>query len=302
MADLAAATANNNAAAVAVAQAKVERFKQWLVRQEVVLLPDGSIDWPQSQGQSKVVYDKDLAARKLTRVRLHGGLLFTDDAHRQLLDTTGMVTHFSGPGKAIYVMSQEGNLHVISHKVGLRHHTSPLAGGDVAGAGELEVLAGKLTWLSNKSGHYAPQIEHLAQVLHILKKAGCDMNLRLRAFTSDPAMKDDLDITDNPTPIGGGKTMWRRDYTSAQRFLDKLVDKDVDYELLKLLAYVHHFNAQIAKLKTEAGWRWREDDHGEKPGFYNIATGALVPHKDVRQWFKNRNLFANDIVQSGVGR
>jgi hypothetical protein len=286
------------------AQAKllVDKRRLALLRQEVVLLPDGSIDRPQSQiPQSRVVYDWDPAVRDQTRVRLHGGLFFTDDAHTKILDTARLVTHFSGIGKGIYVMSREGNLHVISHKVGLRHHTSPLAGANVACAGELQVMAGKLTWLSNKSGHYAPQIEHLAQVLHRLKKAGCAMDFELMVYTCDPLMKDRLGIKDQPQRIGKGTiTVTRRKYDKAQVFLDQLFANDVDYELLKLLAYVHHFGDQKTNLE-KAGWRWQKPFSPEKPGFYEIATGKAVPHSEVRQWFKRRNLLANEILQRGTG-
>lgn len=71
-------------------------------------------------------------------------------------------------------MSGENNIHVSSHSVGGRHHSSLLAGENVACAGEMEVRRGKLVTLSNKSGHYQPEPVYLTQVIRVLSDAGVD--------------------------------------------------------------------------------------------------------------------------------
>jgi hypothetical protein len=146
------------------ANAEVIRIRQWLHRQNASLSPEGKIIWPKST--RTVMYDHDLRERNISKITARGGLLCTADG--KPLDTRSMVTHFSGPGYAIYVMSREGNLHVSSHSVGHRHHSSLLAGGAVSGAGELKVNKGQLVWISNKSGHYCPDVFHLLQTLHSL--------------------------------------------------------------------------------------------------------------------------------------
>lgn len=125
---------------------EIIRFRQWLTRQGAVLTADGQIIWEKSR--RTIVYDHQLKEQNVTKVSFRGGLLFAGNG--KPLDTRTMATAFSGPGAAIYVMSNEGNLHVSSHSVGHRHHSSMLAGADVAGAGELKVEGGRLTWLSNK--------------------------------------------------------------------------------------------------------------------------------------------------------
>jgi hypothetical protein len=277
----------------------VEHYTRWLTRQDVVLNNDGSINWAASQGDSKVIYDRTAKDQGLTRVYPLTGRFFTDADGKIPLDTRPMVTHFSGPGKAIYVMSKEGQLHVISHKIGLRHHSSPLAGQNVACAGELRVVAGVLEWLTNKSGHYAPQIDHLLQVLHILRKAGFPMTFKLGVFSTDAETSRDMHINLKPN-LKEGQKIFFREYKEAQDFLNDLAKYDSpDYELLKLVPYLHHYKPQKANINAH-GWRWRNGS--EKFGFYNIKTGAPIPHKEVRKWFKDRGLNAIDVVQSGSDR
>jgi hypothetical protein len=295
-ADLMSAT---DPAARDTAKLRVEYFTKWLSRQDVELNGDGSINWAASQEQSVVIYDQEAPAQGLTMVHPRGGRFFTDEACTSPLETAPMVTHFSGPGKAIYVMSKEGHLHVIAHKVGLRHHSSPLAGRNVACAGELQVKAGALVWLTNKSGHYSPEIDHLIQVLHILRKAGFPMQFRLGLFSTDPATSKDLGIPEK-ADLPGGRKLYFKEYPAAQSFLDDLAKYEVpDYELLKLITYLHHWPAQKARVHAN-GWRWRKGS--EKYGFYSIKTGAPIPHREVRRWFKSQRLFAEDVVQVGDDR
>lgn len=52
------------------------------------------------------------------------------------------------------------------------HHTSMLRGEDVAGAGTVSLKDGKIEQISNFSGHYKPQFEHLLQVVEHLISTG----------------------------------------------------------------------------------------------------------------------------------
>jgi hypothetical protein len=155
-------------------------LRQWIFRQGASLSADGKVRWASSF--RTVQYDADLERRNMSRVQFRGGLLYMPNG--KLLDTRNMVTAHSGPGFAIFVMSAEGHIHAGSHAVGHRHHSSFLAGGDVAGAGELKVLDGRLLWISNKSGHYQPDLFMLLQVIQELKTAGVPLNFRIREYPS----------------------------------------------------------------------------------------------------------------------
>lgn len=59
-----------------------------------------------------------------------------------------------------------------AHKFAQFHHSSFLAGGDVAGAGELVVENGELTLITDQSGHYQPTQAMTAQVVQHLRSLG----------------------------------------------------------------------------------------------------------------------------------
>jgi hypothetical protein len=250
---------------------KVATRRAWLTRQGATVDSDGNIDW--SKSQRVVEYDDNSLKQSHTMLRFAGGRIFLDDACTQPFDTRNMVTQFSGPGKAIYVMGRTGNIHVSSHAVGYRHHSSLLAGTNVAGAGELEAHNGKLTWLSNKSGHYAPSVIHLIQVLHQLQKKNVPMDFQLTV------------LPDNDR------------YPNVQTFLAKLeMLGEADYDLSKLMQY--RFDDDLL---AQNGWRWRTHDH-EQPGVYTISSGQPVPHKVVRQWLKARGRRPEMSIQAGASR
>ncbi|MFI5342805.1 MAG: hypothetical protein ACHQUC_01155 [Chlamydiales bacterium] len=73
-------------------------------------------------------------------------------------------------GVAMYVMGPDQTLYATSQIVNEKHHSSFMAGGAVIGAGECKVVDGKLTMISNKSGHYKPSKENMLDVLRVLHK------------------------------------------------------------------------------------------------------------------------------------
>jgi hypothetical protein len=242
-----------------------------LERQGCVIRPDGTIDW--SLSARTVEYDHDLARQGMTMLTIRSGVLYSG---KDRFDTTSLVTQFSGPGYAIFVMSATGNIHVSSHSVGNRHHSSLLAGGSVAGAGELKCRNGLLMYLSNKSGHYQPDVRHLAQVLHQLIKNGVPPTFALKVF-----------------PEG-------RIYPSAKVYLSELAPEQ-DYDLAKLRRYHHFLKDEILSQHKPNPWR-TYDPEKEKLGVYCAVTGRMVPHKEVRQWLKSQGMFANQVTKSGKGR
>lgn len=258
-------------------QERVRKLKAWLKMQDCVVDENGNIDWLFSH--RCVEYDHDLVKQDMTRIRFHGGRMFLDDACTKPLDTEQMVTHFSGPGYAIYVMSKKGDIHVSSHSVGYRHHSSLLAGRKVAGAGELKAANGRLHWISNKSGHYRPSMGHLLQVLHQLQKNEVAMDFQVLA------------LPDNKTYQTVGHLLRALDMAGKP-----------DYELMKLLRYALHLRNEVLATHQPNPWRWWDSTIDAKPGVYDVATNSLVPHKEVRQWLKAQGLNAEKQVQSGFGR
>ena len=160
--------------------AEVVRVRQWLFRQGATLTPEGKIIWPVSE--RVVSYDHGLEKQGLTQLTMRDGGFYGADGSP--FDTTRMVTVFSGTGFGIYVMSVQGNLHSTSHAAGFRHHSSLLGGAPVAGAGELQVRNGKLMLLSNKSGHYTPDVFNLLKTLAVIAAAGIPLNFRIRHHTA----------------------------------------------------------------------------------------------------------------------
>lgn len=270
-------------------QTKIEAVKAKLARQGGTLLPNGDIDWIQTTRQ--VVYDNTAAAQGLTQLHSSGGFLYTNAAHTTKFDTTTMVTAFGGRGWAIYVMSETGNVHASPHSVGHRHHSSLLGGANVAGAGEMRVLQGKLVHISNKSGHYAPAAAHFVQVLYVLRKRGVSL------FNTKITFK---------TAAG------QQDFNSVDAFMASLVatGMETDFDFGKMMSYLNKLPyAQFVLLATAKGWRWGTPMDfavggpaaGGK-GVVKIADGTQVPHKDVRKWLKGLGYTLLPAVQSGVGR
>jgi hypothetical protein len=78
-------------------------------------------------------------------------------------------------GFAIYVMDGQGNIYYsFDHQQGSFHHSSLLAGADVAAAGDMTILSGRLVEISNSSGHYRPPPRSMPQVVSRLKELGVD--------------------------------------------------------------------------------------------------------------------------------
>ena len=275
---------------------KITVMKAKFARQLYFFKDDGTVDWTQSA--RTVVYEPDPALQAMTRVYVHDGRFFKDAGHTQSLDTSGMTTAKAGPGWAIYVMSANGHIHVTSHVVGHRHHSSLLAGESVAAAGELKVRKGGfLEEITNKTGHYQAKLAHYTQMLHQLEKS----NVRLNQVVIWHVYY-------------AGKVEKSDDFRGVQAFSDHLAQSEfmtefgvsaTDFEYAKLLGYCTALPKHIfdAKISTH-GWRWVTDPefNAGKRGVVRTADGTAVPHKDVRKWLKAQGISPYHAIQSGVGR
>ncbi|WP_128330261.1 hypothetical protein [Apibacter sp. HY039] len=62
-------------------------------------------------------------------------------------------------------MSKKGNIYISKYnEVGKFHHSSLVAGEEVAAAGEIIIENGIIKMITNKSGHYLPNIEINKQI------------------------------------------------------------------------------------------------------------------------------------------
>lgn len=137
--------------------------------------------WPGSA--VRYLDQSERAAFKLT---VKDGKLY--DAEGHLFDTSDATSLHSRDPRAIFVMDQEGVIYAFTrHVQGKFHHSSFLAGGDVAGAGELKVSNGDLKLISNKSTHYCPTRDMTIQVAKELRARGVpldDVDVEIIAHTA----------------------------------------------------------------------------------------------------------------------
>jgi hypothetical protein len=135
-------------------------------RQDLPITEDGQV----GDVSSRLVEYDDAAAQERSLVLVGGQKLHRNDDNRTPVDTEASVTHFTGVGAEIFVVGMNNEIHMASHKIGKFHHSSLLGGQPVSMAGEIKATAGKIDWISNKSGHYRPTEVQLQQFLHHLGK------------------------------------------------------------------------------------------------------------------------------------
>ena len=125
-------------------------------------------------GGTHVVYLSDEALAE-HRLAIDRGVI--RDARGERFDTADASTHWSGKGRAIFVMDADGRLYASKrHIVGQFHQSSLGQGRPVAGAGELEVRDGLLIALTDHSSHYCPPRRYTEQVLRELGERGVDVD------------------------------------------------------------------------------------------------------------------------------
>lgn len=113
----------------------------------------------------------DPEQRRQFRITVQGGRIF--GANGEPFDTTAGTTAWGGDGRAIFVMATDGTLYASNyHQAGRFHHSSFLAGAEVAAAGELRVVDGRLELLTDSSGHYRPTLGHTMQAISRFRDLG----------------------------------------------------------------------------------------------------------------------------------
>ncbi|WP_134768551.1 hypothetical protein [Nocardioides sp. 1609] len=203
--------------ALQVLVARQVREQQRMTRQEFAVTPEGDLDTSQGDLLNRTVgYDRGKAQDDTHVAFKNGKLVHGPKAQKQgAVDTAGGVTHFSGPGWQIFAVSSHNQLHVADHKIGKYHHSSLLAGEDVAMAGEIRVENGVIKEMSAKSGHYRPKRENCVQFLHWLEKDGIPLDFAFGGHGEKTVLASDyvrgMDTTGVTKPaLGyqGAKTAW----------------------------------------------------------------------------------------------
>lgn len=124
----------------------------------------------------KVRYFSD-RERERHRLTVHDGLLH-DRRGRPFHSKKGG-SFWGGPEEArsIFVMDGKGNLYASNEQdKGRLHHSSFLGGDPVASAGEIGVVDGKVTFLSDRSGHYSPPAGCITQAIRYLHDEGVNLD------------------------------------------------------------------------------------------------------------------------------
>ncbi|AGL15609.1 hypothetical protein [Actinoplanes sp. N902-109] len=142
--------------------------------------------WPFDTPFKTPVHYFDESERESYRLFVDGDGRLRSAESGDLFDTTQASTIHSGEGRAIFVMDGNGNLYATTnHRPGLIHHSSLLAGGDVAGAGEIKVVDGQLVEFTDRSGHYQPRPEVNDQALAALREQGLRTTDDFQQFDHD---------------------------------------------------------------------------------------------------------------------
>lgn len=128
------------------------------------------------------------------------------DALKQgyVVDPKTGATHLFQEGKAGQEMVFRDGGDIQSQQ---KFHSSVLAGGNVAGAGEIKIKKGKVQSIDNKSGHYKPETQFLLQTVEHLLKQG--------------AMLEDKLVKPDGTPLKGPEKRLFQDLRSRCELLSK---------------------------------------------------------------------------------
>jgi hypothetical protein len=163
----------------------VTEFKR-LIEARLTTLAGHNLGWwsQRLQDFQRGVKYKDIdRSRYKYLIKVSGGMLtrrgkindagkWIDTQKMEPFSTTGLNSHWSGDGWAMWVESRNKDFYTNRMKLLRLQHTSFLSGDKVMGAGEWQVENGVLKKISGRSGHYQPTLDHLLQAMRDLEIAG----------------------------------------------------------------------------------------------------------------------------------
>ena len=170
-----------------------------------------------NQGKALKVHKMDEEER--SSYVLYGGSSLKQGVSDQAYDTSKMFSKHSGAGFGIFVMANDGTFYADQHKVGLFHHSTFLAGGDVACGGEIKIVSGAVKVITNKTGHYRSGDVNLWQALDELKSRGVSLGgIEVR------------NVPGKKTPYEGGAEKFYEDKRLDVAAATPLPDDDDSYD------------------------------------------------------------------------
>ena len=128
----------------------------------------------QSQGPLISRPNQVIPQREMLIRRRDDYLVTVNSAHLLRQGNVLLDTRDGLGGDYIFVMNGAGEIYSASKSV-VQHHSAFLAGGPVAAAGSWRVENGKVTSITNMSGHYQPPLDYTQQVLKELKRRNVDI-------------------------------------------------------------------------------------------------------------------------------
>ncbi len=133
----------------------------------------------------KIVYLNE-EQRKDYELKIENGLIKTD--REGILNTPPSTADH--PQAHVFVVSGKGKIYTAIYQRGTMNHSSFLAGAPVRSAGELIVENGKITAITDKSGHYETSREMLLEGVKALRRKGVDLSQVTVILNSHPLATD----------------------------------------------------------------------------------------------------------------
>lgn len=153
------------------------------------------------------------------RLQFKGGVAYMRNPKKPakwvLANSAGLAGIYAGvgagpmmfPGHAGFALSMGREIYMAKHKGSFDRnnffHSSYLAGDPVQCTGEIKILNGMVTDFNNRSGHYRPTVEHLANVARTLKMRGCNLT-RINVFAMKGSYYENQPLTDDWEPTAQG--------------------------------------------------------------------------------------------------
>ncbi|MEE2786849.1 MAG: hypothetical protein VX589_05885 [Myxococcota bacterium] len=159
-------------------QPMIEEQEIWCPYTSIAMLAEYSGEEYEGGYYDTPVRYLDSVERRSFRVFVSGGLLVNSKGYPIDGEEAAFQGEEDASHKAIFAMDHCGRIYLTHHHyVGEFHHSSFLAGGPVASAGEMVIVDGRLLVLNNSSGHYRPPTQIARQVVQHLRRQGADMSM-----------------------------------------------------------------------------------------------------------------------------
>ena len=126
-------------------------------------------------GRVTVFLDKAYLQRRY-KLRFCNGVAWRWNQTTQcntIFDTTDNVESEMGGQKTHFVMDTRGRIYAGFNKQVWFKHSSFIGGANAYSAGRIKIVNGKIVHIENHSGHYAPALQQMRNVLHRLRLYGC---------------------------------------------------------------------------------------------------------------------------------